>query len=59
VTPASTAADATTFPLTIKPACDQVTTRFGPLALRMDRGQLVIRSAKGDIRRFEESDSIT
>jgi len=59
VTLGDTAADADSFALSLAPGCDQLITRFGPAAWKMDRGQLVVLSAKGQIWRFEESDSIT
>lgn len=59
VTLANTAADADSFALTVKPPCDQLVTRFGPASWKMDRGQLVVISSKGDLWRFEESDSST
>jgi Protease inhibitor Inh len=59
VTLGDTAADADSFALKLAPGCDQLITRFGPAAWKMDRGQLVVLSGKGQIWRFEESDSTT
>ena len=59
LTLASVAADADSFAIETKPGCDQLITRFGPKSWKMDRGQLVMLSAKGDIWRFEESDPTT
>ena len=56
---ADTAADADSFALKLEPGCDQLITRFGPTAWKMDRGQLVLLSGKGPVWRFEESDSTT
>jgi hypothetical protein len=59
VTLANEAADTENFKVTTKPGCDQLITRFGPTAWRMDRGQLVVQSGKGEIWRFEENDPAT
>ena len=59
VTLANEAADTENFKVTTKPGCDQLITRFGPTAWRMDRGQLVLQSGKGEIWRFEENDPTT
>jgi hypothetical protein len=45
--------------LSVKPGCDSLITRFGPVAWRLDRGQLVLIPAKGNSWRFEEVDSTT
>jgi len=52
-----TAADTDNFALETKPGCDQLVTRFAPRAWRMDRGQFVLLSVKGDIWRFEEEET--
>ena len=52
-----TAADTDSFALETKPGCDQLITRFNPRAWRMDRGQFVLLSVKGDIWRFEEEET--
>jgi len=59
VTLANEAADAENFKVVPKPGCDQQITRFGAVAWRMDRGQLVVQSGKGEIWRFEENDPTT
>jgi hypothetical protein len=59
VTLANEAADADSFRVAVKPGCDQFITRFGPVSWTMDRGQLVVRSAKAEIWRFEETDPNT
>ena len=53
---ANTAHDADSFALAVKPGCDQAVTRFAPVAWKLDRGQLVMLSAKGDAWRFEENE---
>ena len=53
------AANADNFALTVEAGCNQLITRFGPASWKMDRGQLVMLSAKGQIWRFEESDPTT
>jgi hypothetical protein len=57
VTLMDTAADTDNFALETKPGCDQLITRFAPRAWRMDRGQFVLVSTKGDIWRFEEEET--
>jgi hypothetical protein len=59
LTLANTAADAESFVVNLKPGCDQLITRFGPVSWTMDRGQLVVKSGKGEIWRFEENDPST
>jgi hypothetical protein len=56
LTLANAAASADSFAVILKPGCDQQIARFGPASWRMERGQLVIQSGKGDIWRFEESE---
>ena len=41
--------DADSFALTLKPGCDQLVTRFAPVAWRFDRGQFVMLDAKGPV----------
>jgi hypothetical protein len=43
------------FSLKLKPGCDAFVTRFSPSTWHMDRGELVLKSAKGQFWRFEES----
>jgi hypothetical protein len=59
MTLANTAATADSFALTLAPGCDQLITRFGPAAWRMERGQFVLLPGKGQTWRFEESDPTT
>jgi hypothetical protein len=55
----NSAAGPETLTLRLKPGCDALVTRFGPVAWRMDRGQLVLMPKAGEPWRFEESDSMT
>lgn len=55
----NTAYDADSFALTVKPGCDQSIARLAPVAWKLDRGQLVMLSAKGDAWRFEENEPST
>src|SRR5262249_10584492 len=57
ITLMDTAADTDSFALETKPGCDQFVTRFAPRAWRMDRGQFVLLSTKGDVWRFEEEET--
>jgi hypothetical protein len=59
LTLANTAADADNFAIDMKPGCDPQIARFAPVSWRMDRGQLVLQSGKGEIWRFEENDPNT
>jgi hypothetical protein len=56
---AGVGANADTLALKIKPGCDPLVTRFGPVSWRMDQGELVFVSARGQIWRFEENDPNT
>ncbi len=42
--------------LRVKPGCDAAVTRFGPVSWRMDRGELVLSSARGEGWRFEQDE---
>jgi hypothetical protein len=42
--------------LNIKPGCDPLVTRFNPTGWRMDQGELLLLSARGQKWRFEEND---
>ena len=53
-TPAATGGDY--LALKLKPGCDVLVTRFGPASWRMDNGELVLSSARGQTWRFEEND---
>jgi hypothetical protein len=55
----NTAFDADSFALILKPGCDPLVTRFGPVAWRFDRGQFVMLDAKGQSWRFEENEENT
>lgn len=52
----NTAYDADSFALVLKPGCDALIARFAPVAWKLDRGQFVMLSAKGDAWRFEENE---
>jgi hypothetical protein len=41
-----------TFVVTVKPGCDQSITRFGPVSWVLDRGDIILFSAKGERLRF-------
>jgi hypothetical protein len=41
-----------TFVVTVKPGCDQTITRFGAVSWVLDRGDIILFSAKGDRLRF-------
>lgn len=61
LTLANTAAAAGTelLALKTKPGCDVLVTRFGPVSWRMDHGDLVLLSARGQTWHFEENDANT
>ncbi|MDR3422655.1 MAG: AprI/Inh family metalloprotease inhibitor [Xanthobacteraceae bacterium] len=59
LTLANSLAAADALALKIKPGCDPLVTRFGPIAWRIDQGDLVLLSARGQIWRFEENDANT
>ena len=59
LTLAKNAASADTFALKLKPGCDALVTRFGPTSWRMDQGELVLLSARGQTWRFVENDANT
>jgi hypothetical protein len=58
ITLTNTAAGPDNFTLRVKPGCDALVTRFGPATWYMDRGELVLKSARGQFWRFEESDPV-
>jgi Protease inhibitor Inh len=58
ITLTNTAAGPDNFTLRVKPGCDALVTRFGPSTWYMDRGELVLKSARGQFWRFEESDPV-
>jgi len=45
--------------LKLKPGCDAFVTRFAPTTWQMDRGELLLKNARGQTWRFEESDAAT
>jgi Protease inhibitor Inh len=53
---ANNPASAENLSLKVKPGCDVFVTRFGPTAWRIDRGDLVLLSARGLTWRFEENE---
>ena len=55
----NTPAGADGLTLKIKSGCDAFVTRFGPASWRMDQGELVLLSARGQSWRFEENDANT
>jgi hypothetical protein len=57
MTLSDTAATEETFTVAIKPGCDALVARFNPNTWRLDKGELVLSSAKGDTWRFEEGDA--
>jgi hypothetical protein len=59
LTLSNAAAGQDTYVTRVKPGCDAVVTRFGPTTWRMDRGELVLASPRGQTWRFEEGDDVT
>jgi hypothetical protein len=59
LTLASTPAGPDNLPLKVKPGCDAFVARFGPVSWRIDRGELVLVSARGQTWRFAEDDANT
>jgi hypothetical protein len=59
LTLSNTVAAQDSFALQLQPGCDSLVTRFGPVAWRMERGQLVLAAANGEVWRFEEGDPTT
>ena len=45
------------YALKIKPPCDAIVTRFNPASWRMDRGELVLSSARGEAWRFAQDEA--
>jgi hypothetical protein len=45
--------------LTLKPGCNAFVTRFAPTVWQMDRGELLLKNARGQIWRFSEGDAST
>lgn len=44
------------FAVRVTPPCNTLVTQFGPTAWRIDKDELVLRSARGQVWRFEESE---
>lgn len=59
ITLMDTAADTDSFALQTKSGCDALITNFAPRAWRMDRGQFVLLSSRGEPWRFEENETNT
>ncbi|HKM88531.1 MAG TPA: AprI/Inh family metalloprotease inhibitor [Xanthobacteraceae bacterium] len=59
LTLANNAAGADGLMLKLKPGCDPLITRFGPTSWRIDQGELVLLSGRGQVWRFEENDPNT
>jgi hypothetical protein len=59
MTLANTPAGADALSLKVKPGCDPFVARFGPTSWRMDQGELVLLSARGQTWRFAENDADT
>ena len=45
------------FAVFLKPRCDPLVTAFAPTQWRIERGELLLRSAKGEVWRFEADDN--
>lgn len=45
------------FAVYLKPRCDPLVTAFAPIIWRIERGELLLQSAKGEIWRFEADDN--
>jgi hypothetical protein len=54
-----TPAGADAMAVKIKPGCDAGVIRFAPTAWRMDQGELIVLSSRGQNWRFEENDANT
>ena len=53
----NTEADQDNFQVFLKPNCDPVVAAFAPTQWRLDRGQMILMSAKGDSWQFEADDN--
>ena len=53
----NTEADQDNFQVFLKPNCDPAVAAFAPTQWRLDRGQMILMSAKGDIWQFEADDN--
>jgi hypothetical protein len=56
LTLAAPTAGADEMPLKIQPGCDPLVMRFGPVSWHMERGELILKSARGSIWRFGDND---
>jgi hypothetical protein len=59
LTLATTPVNADNLTLKLKPGCDPFVVRFGPVSWKVDRGELVLTSARGQTWHFEEDDANT
>lgn len=59
LTLANSSAGANVLALKIKPGCDALVTRFNPVGWRMEEGQLVLISPRGQTWQFEENEANT
>jgi hypothetical protein len=57
MTLSNTAAGEDGYALTLRSGCDRLVTQFNPNTWRLDKGELVLSSDKGDTWRFEEADA--
>jgi hypothetical protein len=57
ITLTNTEADADNFQVFLKPKCDPAIAAFAPTRWRLDRGQMLLLSAKGDTWQFEADDN--
>jgi hypothetical protein len=53
----NTEADQDNFQVFLKPNCDPAITAFAPTQWRLDRGQIILMSANGDMWQFEADDN--
>lgn len=53
----NTEASPENFAVYLKPRCDPMVTGFAPTQWRIERGELLLQSARGDIWRFEADDN--
>ncbi len=53
----NTEATGDNFQVFLKPKCDPAIAAFGPQQWRLERGQMILMSAKGDIWQFEADDN--
>ena len=44
--------------LQVKPGCDAAITRFAPVTWQFDQGELVMKSARGQVWRFEDNNGV-